>query len=93
MRDKIVGCIDRSLETCRGLEDIRPHNIWLPLSLIFASNIGAHITHDYFPVLLCNSEDCFVVGDQPIINTFAICSAKFKANCRIKALEQRRSRR
>lgn len=72
MRDKIVGCIDQCLKTCRGLEDIRPHNIWLPLSLIFASNIGAHITHDYFPVLLCNKEDFFVVGDQPIINTFAI---------------------
>ena len=43
--------------------------MWIPLSLIFASNVGAHIAHYYSAVLLQADNACFIVGDQPVINT------------------------
>lgn len=50
---------------------ICPENIWIPLSLIFASNVGANIARDFSAVLLQAEEGCFIVGDQPVINIHA----------------------
>lgn len=52
-------------------ETIRPENIWIPLSLIYASIVGASIAHDFSAVLLQAKEGYFIVGDQPAINTHA----------------------
>lgn len=51
--------------------NIHPENIWIPLSLILASNLGAHITLDFSAVLLQAKESSFIVGDQPVINTYS----------------------
>jgi hypothetical protein len=52
-------------------KDICPENMWLPLSLIFASNIGAHVAHDFSVVLLQTEDKFFIVGDQPVVNTYS----------------------
>lgn len=71
MRDRIVGIFQRGVQNNKDLL-IRPENMWIPLSLIFASNVGVYIAHNYSAVLLCASEpNYFVVGDQPVLNTFA----------------------
>lgn len=43
--------------------------MWLPLSLIFASNVGAHVAHNFSAVLLQTENSYFIVGDQPVVNT------------------------
>lgn len=69
MRDSMIMAF-RNVMTCHfGFEELRPENMWLPLSLIFASNTGAHIAHSYSVVLLRAEGSCFLVGDQPVVNT------------------------
>lgn len=52
-------------------ETICPENMWIPLTLIYASNVGANLAHDFSMVLLQAKENHFIVGDQPIINTYS----------------------
>ena len=53
-------------------KDIRPENMWIPLSLILASYTGAGIISDYSIVLLHTDNSQFIVGDQPVINTYSV---------------------
>ena len=59
-----------------GFNDIHPENIWLPLSLIFASNVGVHIAHGYSAIIMLTDGARFIVGDQPVINTYSTFDAK-----------------
>lgn len=68
-RDSILAVFETAKQEAGFFADIRPERIWLPLSLIFASNIGAQIAHRYAAVLLQADKACFIVGDQPVINT------------------------
>ena len=43
--------------------------MWIPFSLIFATNVGAHIAQKYSAILLQADGAHFIVGDQPVINT------------------------
>lgn len=69
IRDAIISSFERCKEKMNYFPDIHPENIWLPLSLIMASNMGVHIAQDYSAVLLQTDDASFVVGDQPVINT------------------------
>ena len=71
MRDSIILAIAKYKEKNENLKDICPENMWLPLSLIFASNVGAHVTHDFSAVLLQTEDRFFLVGDQPVVNTYS----------------------
>lgn len=71
MRDSFVRVVDNWKSQIDIFSDIRPNNMWLPLSLIFASNVGAHVAHDFCAILLRSENVQFIVGDQPVINTFA----------------------
>ena len=68
-RDAIISSFEKCKEEMNYFPDINPENIWLPLSLIFASNTGVHIAQDYSAVLLQTDDVSFIVGDQPVINT------------------------
>lgn len=71
MRDKMIRVFE-SLKTQMGdASDIHPGNMWIPLSLIFATNLGVYISHDLSAVLLQTKDGYFMVGDQPILNTYA----------------------
>lgn len=70
-RDVIVAVFDKIKREADCFADIRAENIWLPLSLIYASDLGANIAHNYSAVLLQADNACFIVGDQPVINTYA----------------------
>jgi len=69
MRDSVAGAFAINKAEHEALKQLQPENMWLPLSLIFATNVGAHISHEYTPVMLQAEENCFLVGDQPIVNT------------------------
>lgn len=71
MRDSITMVFEQYKAISEDLKDIRPENMWLPLSLIFASNVGAHVTHNFSAVLLQAEDSCFIVGDQPVVNTYS----------------------
>lgn len=68
-RDGIIAVFEKGKQEHGYFADIRPENMWVPLSLIFASNVGAHIAHNYSAVLLQADNAHFIVGDQPVINT------------------------
>lgn len=70
-RDGIVSVFEKVKHETTQFADLHPENMWLPLSLIFASNVGATIAHHYSAVLLQTDNAYFIVGDQPVINTFA----------------------
>lgn len=69
IRDGIITAFEKGKLEFGYFADIRPENMWIPLSLIFASNVGAHIAHNYSAVLLQTDNADFIVGDQPVINT------------------------
>ena len=69
IRDNIIAAFEKGKREFGFFADIRPENMWSPLSLIFASNVGAHIAHNFSAVLLQADNACFIVGDQPVINT------------------------
>ena len=69
IRDSIIAVFEKGKRDFGYFADIRPENMWIPLSLIFASNVGAYIAHNYSAVLLQADNACFIVGDQPVINT------------------------
>lgn len=69
IRDNIIAAFEMGKRQFGYFTDIRPENMWIPLSLIFASTVGAHIAHNYSAVLLQADNTCFIVGDQPVINT------------------------
>ena len=79
-RDAIIW----SFEQCRNghehFKSICPNNMWLPLSLIYASNVGAHIAQDFSAVLLQAEDDSFIVGDQPVANTFSTFNGSIPPN-------------
>ncbi len=69
IRDGIIKVFEKVKTENHVFLDIHPENMWLPLSLIFASNVGVHIAHDFSAVLLQADDTCFIVGDQPVVNT------------------------
>jgi len=71
MRDSVELVFTKAASTMECFKDICPENMWLPLSLIFASNVGAHIAHNFSIALLQTDSNYFIVGDQPVINTYA----------------------
>lgn len=68
-RDGILKVFEKVKNETGFSADIRPENMWLPLSLIYASNVGAHIAHKFSAVLLQTEDSYFIVGDQPVVNT------------------------
>lgn len=70
-RDGIVFALEKGKSISSYFEDIRPENMWIPISLVFASNAGAHISQKYSAVLLQSNGTQFIVGDQPVVNTFS----------------------
>lgn len=70
-RDRILKVFEKVKSESNFFLDICPENMWLPLSLIFASNVGAHIAHNFSAILLQTESSYFIVGDQPVINTYA----------------------
>lgn len=68
-RDGIIAVFEKGKQEHGYFADIRPENMWIPLSLIFASNVGTNIAHNYAAVLLQADNAHFIVGDQPVINT------------------------
>lgn len=68
-RDGILKVFEKVKAENGSFADIRPENMWLPLSLIFASNVGAHVAHNFSAVLLQTENSYFIVGDQPVVNT------------------------
>ncbi len=70
IRDSFIMVFDKFKASSEDFKDICPENMWLPLSLIFASNVGAHVAHNFSIVLLQVEDSCFIVGDQPVLNTF-----------------------
>lgn len=69
IRDAIISSFESCKEKMNYFPDIHPENIWLPLSLIMASNVGVHFVQGYSAVLLQTDDTSFIVGDQPVINT------------------------
>lgn len=53
------------------LADIHSENMWLPLSLIFASNIRVNIAYNFSAVLLQTKDSYFIVGNQSVLNTYS----------------------
>lgn len=76
MRDAFVSSLSKNKEKMGSFIDIRPENIWLPLFLIFASNVGIQIAHDFSAILLLSNNTSFIVGDQPVINTYSTFDAR-----------------
>lgn len=75
IRDTLVSSVEKTKEK-GGFNDIHPENIWLPLSLIFASNVGIQIAHGFLAIIMLTDDACFIVGDQPVINTYSTFDAK-----------------
>lgn len=71
MRDGIITAFEHAKHEFDILDDINPENIWIPLTLIFSSDVGVNITQNFSAVLLKSKNTRFVVGDQPVINTYA----------------------
>lgn len=71
IRDGIIKVFEKGKTENSFFADIRPENMWLPLSLIFASNVGAHVAHNFSAVLLQTEDSYFIVGDQPVANTYS----------------------
>jgi len=71
MRDIFIATFEEVKATIGTFKDIRPRNMWLPLSLIFASNVGVHVAHNFSAVLLQSEDNRFIVGDQPVVNTLS----------------------
>lgn len=71
MRDSLTMVFAKYHAINEDFKNICPENMWLPLSLIFASNVGAHVTHDFSAVLLQAEDSHFIVGDQPVVNTYS----------------------
>ena len=71
MRDSMRMVFDKCKASIERFNEICSENMWLPLSLIFASNVGAHITQKYSAVLLQADDSHFIVGDQPVVNTYS----------------------
>lgn len=70
-RDAVIKSFKICQEIMNYFPDIHPENIWLPLSLIFASKLGVVVSQNYSAVLLRTEEESFIVGDQPVINTYS----------------------
>jgi len=49
---------------------LRPDHLWLPFSLLSASNVSTNILHNK-PILLFAQDNSLIVGDQPAINVYA----------------------
>ena len=71
IRNGIVGAFQQMYKESRYLNSINPINIWIPLSLGFATHVGAYITQEYSITLLHANEEHFIVGDQPVLNTYS----------------------
>ena len=72
IRDGIISAYEISKKRGEPFGKIRPENIWTPLSLIFASNVGVYISQEFSSILLQAPDDYyFIVGDQPVVNTYS----------------------
>lgn len=70
-RDALRWVFEQALKKGDYFKNIRPDNIWIPLTLIFASNLGVYTANNLFAVLLRSGADSFIVGDQPVVNTYS----------------------
>lgn len=71
IRNGIVGVFQQMFKESRYLNGINPINIWIPLSLGFATHVGAYIAQEYSITLLHANDEHFIVGDQPVLNTYS----------------------
>lgn len=71
MRNGITKVFQQISKESDYLDGINPANIWIPLSLGFSTRVGAVVAEEYSISLLCANEECFIVGDQPILNTYS----------------------
>lgn len=71
IRDGLIAVFEKVKQSTGYFVDIRPENMWIPLTLIYASNLGVNIAHNYSAVLLQTDNAYFIVGDQPVINTYS----------------------
>lgn len=73
IRDNMIFALEQGIKRNSLWSDIHPENIWIPLSLIFATKVGFFISQELSPVLLWTSkgDGCFIVGDQPVVNTYS----------------------
>ena len=72
MRNGILYTLENARNMNPYFKDIRPENMWIPLSLILASYTGEGIISDYSIVLIHTDNRQFIVGDQPVINTYSV---------------------
>ncbi|SHK07416.1 Protein of unknown function [Anaerocolumna jejuensis DSM 15929] len=75
IRDSIIMVFTKGKNIFENFKDVRPENMWIPLTLIFASNMGVNISHNFSAVLLQAKNSSFIVGDQPVINTYSTFDA------------------
>ena len=72
MRDRLISAIEIGKRSFVAFQDIRPENMWIPLTLMLATSVGIHIFQDFSAILLHAPADCyFIVSDQPVVNTYA----------------------
>lgn len=73
IRDNIIFAFRQVIKDNMVWSDIHPENMWIPLSLILATRVGVYISQKLSPVILWtpNDEGCFIVGDQPVVNTYS----------------------
>lgn len=74
-RNAILNSFEIAKAELNAFKDIRPENMWIPLSLIFASDVGVYIAQN-FSAILFQTDSYFVVGDQPVINTHSTFDLK-----------------
>lgn len=72
IRDALIAVFEKVKQSSDYFAGIRPENMWIPLTLIYASNLGGNIAHNYSAVLLQTNDAHFIVGDQPVINTYSM---------------------
>lgn len=80
MRNGIIGAFRQASEEKGYFSDINPDNIWVPLSLTFATNVGVYIAQEFSLSLLHANGKCFIAGDQPVLNTYSTFDASVPAN-------------
>lgn len=71
IRDAIIAMFEKGKQETGYFTDIHPENMWIPLTLVYASNVGMNIAQTCSAVLLKTKDSNFVVGDQPVINTYS----------------------
>ena len=72
MRDRLISAFEMGKKSTDMFQEIRPENMWIPPILMFSTSVGIHIFQNFSAILLQAPADCFfIVGDQPVVNTYA----------------------